>query len=221
MGIPADVQGQTAPAGKAPADGLGATHDERTRNLLEVLAGLRGARCRGCRAALCGHAVTMSVALGFKDAPYCPACLAAALGVAADTVREHAYDLINQQPCYRSGWEWASREEGWGETRRPPCLWPGAAPAPAVVPVAVPARPAPPVAAPPPVDAAWDAGTLSCGDLVLELRLRLRALRPRQVLQVTARDPAAPQDLPAWCALTGHALEFESHPDYWIRRKED
>jgi len=69
-------------------------------------------------------------------------------------------------------------------------------------------------------DAEWDAGDLGCGDLVLELRLRLGRLAPGQVLTVTARDPGAPEDLPAWCRLTGHALVESKTPLYRIRRKE-
>lgn len=61
---------------------------------------------------------------------------------------------------------------------------------------------------------------MGCGDLVLALRIRLNALPPGGVLQVTARDPAAPLDLPAWCRLTGHVLVRADHPVYLIRRKE-
>jgi tRNA 2-thiouridine synthesizing protein A len=61
---------------------------------------------------------------------------------------------------------------------------------------------------------------MGCGELVLELRFRLQALPPRAVLKLTATDPGAPEDLPAWCRMTGHALVRERHPDYWIRRKE-
>lgn len=69
-------------------------------------------------------------------------------------------------------------------------------------------------------DAEWDAGGMGCGDLVLQLRLRLRALGPGEVLLLTALDPGAPEDVPAWCGLTGHALVGSEHPRYWIRRKE-
>lgn len=69
-------------------------------------------------------------------------------------------------------------------------------------------------------DEVWDAGELGCGELVLELRMRLDRMRPGQVLKLIARDPGAPADLPAWCRLTGHTLVSEAHPDYWIRRKE-
>jgi len=70
-------------------------------------------------------------------------------------------------------------------------------------------------------DADWDAGDMGCGDLVLELRLRLRAMAPGDVLRVRATDPGAPEDLPAWCGMTGHALIESKHPLYWIRRKEE
>ena len=69
-------------------------------------------------------------------------------------------------------------------------------------------------------DAEWDAGDLGCGELVLELRTRLSTMGPGQVLRLIARDPGAPQDLPAWCRMTGHTLVAQQHPVYLIRRKE-
>lgn len=54
--------------------------------------------------------------------------------------------------------------------------------------------------------AAWDAGDLGCGELILELRLRMRQLTSGQVLCLTARDPGAPADIPAWCRMTGNRL---------------
>ena len=70
-------------------------------------------------------------------------------------------------------------------------------------------------------DNEWDAGDLGCGELVLALRGRLEAMRPGQVLKLTALDTGAPADIPAWCRLTGHALVLEQHPVYLIRRKEN
>ena len=75
--------------------------------------------------------------------------------------------------------------------------------------------------APRAADAQWDAGDLGCGDLVLELRERMEALRPGQLLQLTATDPGARADIPAWCRMTGHTLIVEQHPVYQIRRKEN
>ena len=65
----------------------------------------------------------------------------------------------------------------------------------------------------------WDAGDLGCGDLVLALRVRLKALPSGAVLTVRATDPAAPEDLPSWCRLTGHTMIDAKHPSYTIRRK--
>lgn len=70
------------------------------------------------------------------------------------------------------------------------------------------------------VDDTWDAGDMGCGELVLELRARLLTLPAGAVLRLVARDPGAPEDLPAWCRMTGHTLVRAEHPVYWIRRKE-
>ena len=69
--------------------------------------------------------------------------------------------------------------------------------------------------------ATWDAGALGCGELVLELRNRLRAL-PGGILKVVATDPGAPADIPAWCRLTGNELLDQDAAAccYWIRAKE-
>jgi tRNA 2-thiouridine synthesizing protein A len=70
------------------------------------------------------------------------------------------------------------------------------------------------------VDAEWDAGDLACGDLILQLRGRMESMRAGQVLRLVAVDSGAPEDLPAWCRLTGHTLLAADHPVYLIRRKE-
>lgn len=66
----------------------------------------------------------------------------------------------------------------------------------------------------------WDAGSMGCGELVLELRLRFRERPPRSLFHLIAEDPGAPEDLPAWSRMTGHALERADHPHYWFRLKE-
>lgn len=71
------------------------------------------------------------------------------------------------------------------------------------------------------IDAQWDAGDMGCGELILELRTRMKALRPGQVLRLVAHDPGAIEDLPAWCRMTGHHLNRAEHPTYFIQRKED
>ena len=40
-------------------------------------------------------------------------------------------------------------------------------------------------------DSEWDAGDMGCGELVMELRIRLKPIRPGHILRLTARDPGA------------------------------
>ena len=69
--------------------------------------------------------------------------------------------------------------------------------------------------------AEWDAGEMGCGELVLELRFRMASLGPGAVLLLTALDPGAKEDIPAWCGMTRHRLVRAEHPRYWIARRED
>jgi len=72
-----------------------------------------------------------------------------------------------------------------------------------------------------PVMERWDAGETGCGTLVLELYMRVNRLKPGDRIEVIARDPGAPVDLPAWCRMTGHTLVSAEHPRYVIQRGED
>jgi tRNA 2-thiouridine synthesizing protein A len=65
----------------------------------------------------------------------------------------------------------------------------------------------------------WDAGDTGCGELVLELRVRLARMQAGQVLRLVARDPGAPEDIPAWCRMTGHTLVAQQPPLYEIRKE--
>jgi tRNA 2-thiouridine synthesizing protein A len=65
----------------------------------------------------------------------------------------------------------------------------------------------------------WDAGDLGCARLVLELQTRISGLQPGDTLEITANDPGARSDLPAWSRMTGHTLVSAKHPIYVIRRK--
>ncbi|MGQ0613759.1 MAG: sulfurtransferase TusA family protein [Planctomycetaceae bacterium] len=176
---------------------------QRTAALLADLRRLRGSACGACAAPLCGHASLFSIVAGFRDAPLCFSCLAAELDRDAATMRDHLVDFCRHKECYSRGFLEASRDEGDGSAWRPRCLFPP--------------DPAEKEASP---EARWDAGDMGCGDLVLELRQRLARLQAGAVLRVTATDPGAPEDLPAWCNLTGNPLVRAQHPDYWIRRKE-
>ncbi|MHC4138029.1 MAG: sulfurtransferase TusA family protein [Planctomycetota bacterium] len=177
-----------------------AEEDRRTRELLADLERRRGLSCAACGRPLCAHAYVLNVALGYRNAPHCVDCLAAGFDKPRADFLEHILGWVEARPCYSTGWSWAGREEGFDGERRPPCLW--GAEATATTARAAEASPTGPV----PHDAAWDAGGMGCGDLVLELRNRMKALSPGQVLRLKATDPGAPTDLPA------------EHPDYWIEK---
>ena len=68
----------------------------------------------------------------------------------------------------------------------------------------------------------YDAGHMGCGELVMVLRIRLKAM-PGRVIRVIALDSGAPEDIPAWCRMTRNELlrhEPESH-SFWIRSRAD
>ncbi len=65
----------------------------------------------------------------------------------------------------------------------------------------------------------WDFGEMGCGELVMELKFRLREANAGDVVKVIATDSGAKEDLPAWCKLTGHTLVDAKHPNYFIKKK--
>jgi TusA-related sulfurtransferase len=59
----------------------------------------------------------------------------------------------------------------------------------------------------------FDAGAMSCADgLAPEFRRRIRAIPVGDVLVVTARDPAAKEDLPPLARLMGHTVRSVEEP---------
>lgn len=189
--------------------------------------------------------------MGFKSAPRCLSCLAAALEQPPDTLCARITGYVQRRECYRGAWNWATAAER-AEPAAARCRFirerTGAS-HPLSMQAARPdthssdnhqpahdaERPAPsrqgagaadhteartPNTVPAHSDSEWDAGDMACGDLVLALRLRLQAMPPRRILKLSARDPGAPEDLPAWCRLTGHTLLRAAHPHYWIQRKD-
>ena len=173
-----------------------------------------GAACAACARGVCGHEVVMSFVLGFKDAPRCLGCLAAGLGRELAALRASMREHIDRRDCWRAGWRRASELERAPDGAARPCAAAAATHAAIAAPGVEPASSSLPHAA------EWDAGDLGCGDLVLELRVRMQALAPGQTLLLTARDPGAPADLPAWCGLTGHKLRSARHPVYVIERRD-
>jgi TusA-related sulfurtransferase len=51
-----------------------------------------------------------------------------------------------------------------------------------------------------------DARGLFCPIPIVKLKLALQRLRPGDIVEITADDPAFPDDLVAWCKETGHIL---------------
>ena len=190
--------------------------------ILEDLSRMRGSRCQECGAALCDHQTLMSLVAGYKESPRCLSCLSRQLGRRREEVRDHLFGYIKSRPCRHAGWAWANREEGSEPDALPACLWPpsGFANEELAAGHAMAAAADSPALHPIP-DAEWDAGNTGCGELVMGLRMRLQAMKPGQILKLTATDPGVPQDLPAWCRLTRHTLVVSNHPEYLIQRRED
>jgi tRNA 2-thiouridine synthesizing protein A len=204
-------------------------NESRTaETLIQDMARLEGGRCSDCLAALCSHQVLMNLALGFKDAMLCLSCLAAELEHGIELFRDSLINYLQQRECYKTAWAWANRHEGVDPASTPACLAAQNQNYSAKMPEAMENRRRSKqkrdgnvnLSAATSSDAEWDAGDMGCGELVLELRLRLHAMRPGQIMKLCARDPGAPQDLPAWSRLTGHVLLRAEHPNYWIKRKE-
>ena len=191
-------------------------------NLLRELKIAREYRCAACDGAICGHEALMSLVMGFKNAPRCWHCLSAALAYEREALRDHLFGVIERRSCYYQGWLWSNQEEGFELSARPGCLWQTRCAdsgserqtiSPAVQDGTLMYDNASQH------DAEWDAGDMGCGDLVLELRIRLQSLEPGQILRILANDGGAREDLPAWCRMTGNTLVYSDHPVYLIKRK--
>ena len=70
-----------------------------------------------------------------------------------------------------------------------------------------------------PVDDEWDAGHMGCGEVIILLRKRMQKLNPGEIFKLTSQDLGAPEDLPAWCRMTGRRLLCAEHPHYWIEQR--
>lgn len=157
--------------------------------------------------------------MGFKDTPRCLKCLAAQLHRDASELRDYLFAYFHGRDCYREAWLWSNRTEIVTPGAMPKCLWQSnekLSNTPTLQHSTIPAPHSPisPIAH----SSAWDAGDMGCGDLVLELRLRMQQLKAGEILKLTARDLGAPEDLPSWCRMTGHTLLRAEPPDYWIQK---
>jgi tRNA 2-thiouridine synthesizing protein A len=197
------------------ADERPGTLAKRVETVLQSLAAASEKPCVRCSRPVCAHDALASLVLGHPRDPQCTDCLATESMRDARVFRDQVTSFVLSKECLAVGWRWAG-------VRDPACAWSDtaagrnddasqggadtAAPGSAVAPAH---------------DSEWNAGDLACGELLLELRQRLRAMSPGGTIKVTALDSAAPVDMPAWCRLTGHALVHARHPYYFIRRKED
>lgn len=183
----------------------------RIGRVIATLQRHQNARCAECEGSLCGHEVLMSMVLGYQDRPMCLTCLACTVERERDILAAEIGGYILSKECLRTGWAWINiREEQGGA-----CSLAGLSNKARMIRQAAQGGSEIPVS-----DSEWDAGDMACGDLVLELRVRMLSMKPGQLLKVTALDPGAPEDLPAWCRLTGHSMVAARHPEYWIRKKE-
>ncbi len=169
---------------------------------------LVGGSCADCGTPYSAREAVFSIFLGLKNAPRCLSCTSRRLERAAGELWSDLLACVHRRECYLKAWHEAERIDGVDA-----CGAGAATPSPMkeVGPAASGAELV--------VAAAWDAGDMGCGELVMALRLRLANLRAGSIFRVTATDPAAPEDLPAWCRLCGHTLAAMNHPHYWIRRK--
>jgi tRNA 2-thiouridine synthesizing protein A len=191
-----------------------------TEALLSDLRQIRDRQCAVCERAICGHEALMSLAMGFKNAPRCVQCLSVSLGHSREVLRDRLSSFITSRNCYNEGWLWANREENIPSGALPGCLWPPTeSSSDAEVQRILPA-PANDVGLPDSKHSTeWNAGDMGCGDLVLELRTRMKPMLSGQVLRLMATNPGAKEDLPSWCRLTGNILIGAQHPVYFIRKK--
>lgn len=202
-----------------------ATEAERARVLIHEIGRAKEAACPDCGRSPCGHEYLVNVVMGTKDRPRCAGCLSRGLGRERGDLLEQVREYVMERECFREAWSWAGRDEGCGAAEWPPCLWPEAHPDAEAARARAVESPGPSRgdalsfegAVLEPADS-WDAGDMSCGDLLLELRVRMGRLAPGDLLELRALDRGARKDLPAWCRLTGELLVRARHPLYWIQR---
>lgn len=170
------------------------------QELIRQLTACHGMPCSDCVQPLIPEDILFSNALGFKDHPRCLGCLSNRLKREKNELKSHLLQHIQRRPCLAKAYQMAC----------PTSLTCAPTPPPEPTPTAIPLH----------HHELWNAGDLGCGDLVLLLKGKLRALPGGSILKVIANDPGAPEDIPAWCNLTKHRLVSHQHPEYFIQSKD-
>jgi tRNA 2-thiouridine synthesizing protein A len=175
-----------------------------SRPLLELRRLVSG-DCVSCRKPYSSREAVYCIVLGFKNAPRCLACLAVNLHRVPNELAAQLVEHIHRRQCFLRAWQEAE----------------GLDSASTMTFDASKTREEYPMDAISSAQSDWDAGDMGCGELVMMLRIKLKDLSAGDILKVRATDPAAPEDIPAWCRMTGHQLMNMQHPLYFIRRKGD
>lgn len=67
----------------------------------------------------------------------------------------------------------------------------------------------------------YNADGLSCGELLIQLKLRMRDdWRAGETIELIATSEGVHIDLVAWCGLTGHELLRAQPPRYLLRKRQ-
>jgi tRNA 2-thiouridine synthesizing protein A len=183
-------------------DDLDEDHSD-SRPLLEMRR-LIGGECSDCRQRFSPRDAFYSIVLGFKNAPRCLACLAVRLDRVAGELATQLVDHIHRRDCFLKAWREAESLESTSRTTSTNFVTTRMDDSNTIT----------------TSKAEWDAGDKGCGELVMMLRMKLKGMSGGDILKVRATDPAAPEDIPAWCRMTGNNLVNMQHPIYFIRRKE-
>jgi tRNA 2-thiouridine synthesizing protein A len=61
-------------------------------------------------------------------------------------------------------------------------------------------------------DVVYDAGPAGCGELIMNVFLKVKNISKGQTIHVISYDLGAKEDLPAWCRMQGHSL-LEVHDE--------
>lgn len=161
--------------------------------------------CKSCDSILMSEDILFSNALGFKNFPKCLPCLSNGLERDKNELKAELLKHIQRRPCLKKAYEISFGKN------------------PDEMDLITISKITPPLPQEEPAlvaNSIWNAGDLGCGDLVLLLRGKLKSMLPGQIIQVTALDSGAPEDIPAWCNMTGNKLVFQQHPNYFIKNKE-